>query len=418
MLKSVLIVCFMTLVYSTYGCDRDRGKTEDMKGERIVPVEVIKVKTGRMTSYISATGNIYSLQEANVGPRISGRIEKILADEGDYVQKGQILIRLEQKQLNIAKQQADAALATARASLKRLLAGTREEEIRLAEAGLNKAEANLRNAEREFKRFKKLLAEHTIEKKAYDASETNYKIATAQYGEAREKLEMAREGPTKEDIGVARAKVKQADVGVEMANQRLEDSITLAPFAGFIISKLKNEGEYVTATPATTVLKIVDISWVKVEAGIPENEMGRVKKENQAEVRVDSYPERLFRGEVSVVNPSVDPRSRTFKIKVEIPNRERLLKDGMFARVKIAVEEHEGVHIIPEDAIIEANNYRFVFVLNENTAHRRKITTGIVEGGQIEVTSGLKQGEVVVIAGQYDLKDGSPVNIIKKGDES
>ena len=418
MLKNILIVWLMTLICSTSGCDRDRSKAEDVKGERIVPVEVIKVKTGGIISYISATGNIYSLQEANVGPRISGRIERIFADEGDYVQKGQILIKLEQTQLNIAKQQADAALATAGASLKRLLAGTREEEIRRAEAGSDKAEANLQNAEREFKRFKKLLEEHTIEKKAYDASETNHKIALAQFSEAREQLKMAREGPTKEDIGVARAKVKQADVGVKMANQRLKDSITLAPFTGFIIRKLKNEGEYVTATPATTVLKIVDISRVKVEARFPENEMGRVKKGNEAEVTVDSYPERLFRGKVSVVNPSVDPRSRTFKIKVEIPNRDSLLKDGMFARVKIAVEEHEGVNIIHRDVIIEADNYRFVFVVNGKTAHKKKITTGIVEGDQIEVTGGLNQGEDVVIAGQYDLKDGSPVNIIRKGNGS
>jgi len=415
MLKRIMLFSFIAICLVFTGCNRDKKEVESIKGERVVPVEVVKVEAGDISSFISATGTVCPLQEANIGPRISGRIESISADEGDHITGGQILIKLDRKKLTIAKQQAVAALGTARASLQKLLAGTREEEIRRAEAGFAMAEANLRNAELEFERYKKLYEKHTVAKKAYDAVDTQYKVALAGFNEAKERLKMARKGPTKEDIDVAKAQVRQAEVSVRMANHKLEDSVTKAPFSGFVVKKLKNEGEYVTSTPATVVLKLVDINRVRVEVGVPEKEMGKVKKGNGAEVTVDAYPDMSFPGEVTVINPSVEPGSRTFKTKIEILNKGGLLKDGMFARVKIIVEEHEGVNIIPRDAIIEADGHNFVFVVNERVSYKRKITTGISQGDRIEVTNGLNPGENIVTAGQYDLKDGSRVRIVKGG---
>jgi len=400
------------------GCSRDKEKAEVEKEKRVVPVEVIKVQEGDIKFFVSATGNICPLQEANVGPRISGRIESIFADEGDHINRGEPLIKLEQTKLIIAKQQAEAALGTAGAALQKLLAGTREEEIRRVEAGFAIAQANLKNAELEFERYETLYEKHTVPKKAYDVADTHYKVAQARFDVAREKLKMARKGPTEEDIEVAKAQVRQAEVSVQMANRKLEDSVTLAPFSGFIVKKAKNEGEYVTSTPAMVVLKMVDINKVKVEVGVPEKDMGKIEKGDNAEVTVDAYPDSSFLGEVTVVNPSVDPGSRTFKIKAEIPNESGSLKGGMFARVKIVVEERHRVNIIPQDAIIEGDGENFVFIVNNQTASKRRITTGINQGDKIEVITGLNPGERVVTAGQFDLKDGSPVNIVKEGNGS
>ncbi|MDY7034045.1 MAG: efflux RND transporter periplasmic adaptor subunit [Thermodesulfobacteriota bacterium] len=412
--KVGLFFMIISFLFSV-SCNRDKSQhvLEKEKSTRIVPVEAMNVKKGDIVSYLSVTGTIYPFQEANIGPRISGRIKRLFADEGDYIDENQKLIMLEQKSLIIAHQQAEAALETARASLERLLAGTREEEVKRAEAAFAMAEANLNNARLEFNRYKKLYEKHTVAKKAYDTASTQYKVALAGLEKAREGLRMARKGPTKEDIQVAQSQVKQAEVNVKMAKQTLEDSVTKAPFSGFIVRKFKNEGECVTATPATSVLKIADISKVKVEVKIPENEIGRIRKDNRAEVRVDAFPEKSFIGKVVMVNPSVDPVSRTFKTKIEISNKEGLLKGGMFARVHIAVDVHRGVIIISRDAIIEAGDYKFAFVINSGVAHKKRIVTGLNQDDNIEVKSGLNEGEVVVIAGQYDLKDGTSVKIVK-----
>ena len=413
-MKKIALVCFISAILVIAACNRDQNTQKiSREDRRIVPVEVVKVKKGDIISYLSATGTVFPVQEAHVGPRISGRIEKLFADEGDYVEKGQTLIMLEQKSLEIANQQADAALEIAQASLQKLLAGTRDEEIKRAEAVFAKAEANLRNSELEFSRLKKLYEKHTVAKNAYDAAYTQYKVASAAYDEAKEILRMARQGPTSEDIEIARAQVKQAQVNVRMTKQRLEDTLTKAPFAGFVVKKLKNEGECVTATPVTSILKIEDISKIKVEVKMPENEMGKIQKGDPAEVSVDAFPDRTFTGSVVVVNPAVDPASRTFKAKVEIPNNQGLLKSGMFARVLIAVEHHKGIHIVSRDALMETNDNWFVFVINDETAHKKRITTGISQNDLIEVKEGLNEGDIVVIAGQYDLKEGSRVKIVK-----
>ena len=420
---AVLGVASLVFLSTSIGCNKGKTKAENKgEGQTAVPVEVITVERRDVISYVAATGTISPKQESNVGPRISGRIEKVYADEGDEVKGGEVLIKLEQEELKIAKNQAEAALKVAQANLNKVLAGTREEEIQQAEAGLAQAKANLEDAEVNFLRLKKLFETHTVAKKTFDNAETVYKVAQAQYEAAMERLKMAKKGPTKEDIEIARAQVRQAEVVLQMAKQKLRDSITVAPFSGVIVGKLKNEGEYVTSTPATEVLRLVDISRVKVEGSIPEYEMASVSVGQEAEVKVDAYPDRVFKGEIVIVNPWIDPGSRTFKVKIEIPNGDYCLKGGMFARVSIIKGKRKAL-VIPREAVMRQEGvwlYHVIVAGDTNRAERRVIKPIFTPFGYVEIEEGLKEGEKVVVKGQAALEGGEPLEIVKeeKGHEA
>lgn len=413
----------LILIAATVGCNRGKTEAENKnEKQRIIPVEVVKVKKRDVISYVAATGTICPKLESKVGPRISGRIEKIYADEGDEVKEGDVLIKLEQQELIIAKDQAEATLRLAQANLDKVLAGTREEEIQQAEAGLAQAKANLEDAEVNFSRLKKLFETHTVAKKTFDNAETLYKVAQAQYEAAMERLKMAKKGPTKEDIEIARAQVRQAEVVLQMAKQKLKDSITVTPFSGVVVGKFKNEGEYVTSTPATEVLHLVDISSVKVEVSIPEYEMASVSVGQEAEVKVDAYPDKVFKGEIVTVNPWIDPGTRTFKVKIEIPNGDYSLKGGMFARVNIIKGKREAL-VIPREAVMRQEGvwlYHVIVAGDTNRAERRVIKPVFTPFGYVEVEEGLKEGEKVVVKGQAALEGGEPLEIVKeeKGHET
>jgi len=420
---AVLVVASLVFLSTAIGCNKGKTETENKgEGQTAVPVEVVKVEKRDVISYVAATGTICPKLESKVGPRISGRIEKIYADEGDEVKEGEVLIKLEQEELIIAKDQAEATLRFAQANLNKVLAGTREEEIQQAEAGLAQAKANLEDAEVNFLRLKKLFETHTVAKKTFDNAETLYKVAQAQYEAAMERLKMAKKGPTKEDIEIARAQVRQAEVGLQMEKQKIKDSITGAPFSGVVVGKFKNEGEYVTSTPATLVLHLVDMSSVKVEVSIPEYEMASISMGQEVEVKVDAYPDRVFKGEIVTVNPWIDPGSRTFKVKIEIPNRDFSLKGGMFARVTIIKGKREAL-VIPREAVMRQEGvwlYHVIVVGDTNRAERRVIKPVFTPFGYVEVEEGLKEGEKVVVKGQAALEGGEPLEIVKeeKGHET
>ena len=420
---AVLGVASLVFLSTSIGCNKGKTEAENKgEGQTAVPVEVITVERRDVISYVAATGSISPKQESNVGPRISGRIEKVYADEGDEVKEGEVLIKLEQEELKIAKNQAEAALKVAQANLNKVLAGTREEEIQQAEAGLAQAKANVEDAEVNFLRLKILFETHTVAKKTFDNAETVYKVAQAQYEAAMERLKMAKKGPTKEDIEIARAQVRQAEVVLQMAKQKLKDSITVAPFSGVVVGKFKNEGEYVTSTPATEVLHLVDISSVKVEVSIPEYEMASVSVGQEAEVKVDAYPDRVFKGEIVIVNPWIDPGSRTFKVKIEIPNGDYSLKGGMFARVSIIKGKRKAL-VIPREAVMRQEGvwlYHVIVAGDTKRAERRVIKPIFTPFGYVEVEEGLKEGEKVVVKGQAALEGGEPLEIVKeeKGHET
>lgn len=416
-MKKIYLLFLVILLISA--CSPSSSKeAKSKKEEEIIPVEVAMVRKVFFPLEVVSVGTVLPWREVIITPKIAGKIEKILVKEGDFVKEGDLLVKLEQTDFILGLKQAEAALATAQANLANLLAGTRPEKIEQAKAALHQAEANLANAEKEYERIKRLAAIEAVAPRQLDAVTAQYESALAQVKQAKEQLAMLQRGPTKEEIEVAKAQVKQAEATVAIAQNYLRDSLIKAPFSGFITARFVDEGVQVYTTPKTDIMKLTDVSRVKIEAPIPERYYERLKIGTKAQIKIDALPCEIFSGRVSRIIPEVNQISRNFKVEIDLPNPKFRLKSGMFANIVLAVGEKETL-AVSRDVLItdQVTGVSYAFVIEGNQAIQRKLTLGERSGVLIEVLAGLKEGEKLVIKGQTRLKPGSKVSIVAERKE-
>ena len=166
-------------------------------------------------------------------------------------------------------------------------------------------------------------------------------------------------------------------------------------------------------TPQTPIALIVDIDKVKVKVDVTERDLPKIKIGQEARIKIDAYPDRVFTGKVEKISPVVDLASRTAPIEILIPNRKYLLKPGMFARTTIITKEKKNTLIIPRDALMKEGNLHFVFVVEDNQALKKVVTTGANQDDLVEIKGNLISGEAVIVMGKTRVRDGTLVRIIK-----
>ncbi|OGP59630.1 MAG: hypothetical protein A2162_02440 [Deltaproteobacteria bacterium RBG_13_52_11b] len=293
--------------------------------------------------FIRVSGNIEAT-EVDVGFKISGRIVNRPFEEGDWVEKGRVLARLDDEDLRNRLEVARATLVSARARLDKLLAGSRPEEIRAAEAAVQQAQFDLENKQITYERMKLLYEKQVVPKETYDNADTTFKVAKAALQRARESYQLVKEGPRKEDIDDARAQVEQARASLKLAETQLGYTVLYSPLSGVILVKSGEIGEVVN--PGTPILTVADIQNVWLKAYIPETDLGKVKWGQEVIVTTDLHPKKEYKGRISFISSQAEftPKNiqtekervtLVYRIKVDLQNPDRELKPGMPADGKI-----------------------------------------------------------------------------------
>ncbi|GAU08502.1 efflux RND transporter periplasmic adaptor subunit [Desulfoplanes formicivorans] len=302
-------------------------------------------------------GNV-EVTESSLGFRIPGRLIARFKDEGDLVSQGELLAELDDGDEKTALARALAEKTRAQAALDDLLQGNRKQQIREAEqavakarAGLNRATADLDLARMDFKRFQTLYNDAVISKQEFDRARTAFVTAQKRVDEyrasvrsARAHLDLVREGFRSGDIDKARAVLAAAEQEVKQARLRLSYTRLYAPFAGTVLTKVAEPGEYLGA--GSVVLTMADLSRVFVRAFVPEPQLVRVKQGDSVKVSVDGLGDTRFTGQVGFIADEAEFTPKTvqtpeeriklvYRIKVYVDNPQGLLKAGMPARVHI-----------------------------------------------------------------------------------
>jgi len=286
---------------------------------------------------IRVSGNI-EITEAEVSFKIPGRVEERLVSEGETVTIGQVVARLDSRELGQEKAQRQAQVSSARAALAELQAGSRAEEIAQAQALLERAQAEQERAQVESERQKKLYQREVISTREYDLARTTQDGAEAKVREAREYLTLVKKGPRQEKIDQARASLKAAEQVLAQAQTRLEYTVAVSPLSGIVLSKNIEPGEVVS--PGTPVVTVGEVSQVFLRAYINETDLGRVKVGQKVKVTTDTFPGKSYEGRISFLAPQAEftPKNiqtqkervkLVYRIKVEIPNPQMELKPGM-----------------------------------------------------------------------------------------
>ena len=295
---------------------------------------------------LKLSGNIEVIQvEASF--RVAGKVLERPVDEGQMVQAGQLLARLDARDLEqqVAMRQADAA--TAKAALEAMLAGSRKEEIAASKAALEQAQADLRRLEPDEVRLRDLQQKGILSVRDYEASRASLEAARGKVQQADQQYLLVRKGPRKEDIDQARARYDQAQQALALAQTQLGYATLTAPSAGVILSKNVEPMEYVS--PGTAVVTMADLSQVWLRAYVEETDLGRVKVGQKAFVTSDSFPGKRYEGRVAFIASEAEftpkavqtRKERTklvYRIKIDIPNPAMELKPGMPVDAEIALD--------------------------------------------------------------------------------
>lgn len=338
-------------------------------------VELAPVTRREVVDYITVVGNLIGEATVDVVPRVAGRIDSIPVKLGDRVARGQAVAKIEDREIREQINQAQATLEVNKAN-----ANQRENEVEVQKIALDRAKTTLERG--------------LTSRQMFEDAEARYNNAVSQ-------------------LNVAKAQQSQTQFRIDELRITLSNTNVVAPVDGFISRRVLDPGAFAGAN--TVILTVVDIGTVRLVANLVEKGFKKVVRGVEAKVAVDTFPGEDFTGQVSRVAPVFDPATRTAQMEIEVPNPGFRLKPGMYARVRLTVERRPNALTVPRNAIVDLDGKRGVFVVNEGIAKFIEVQTGLSDGEQMEILSGIDEGQRVITIGALALRDGDRVNTPASG---
>ncbi len=363
-----------------------------------VPVQVRAPAVVERLETVTASGWVEGSETADVAFLVGGKVARVLVEEGQHVTKGQLLAELEPTDYRNAFNAAAAQKDAAQAAAEKAEAGVRKQE-------LEQARIEYERWADEYRRMKFLVERNSL-------PPNDFQKVEASYNAARERYEMAQEGTRKEDRATALAQARAAKAQTSEEQKRLDDTRLVAPISGNISMRKADPGQ--TVAPGMPVFSIVDLNPAKIRVGVPEAEIAKVKLGAKTEVVIPSLGGRQFAGRVGIIGVAAEPNSRTYTVKIIVPNPGPVLLAGMVAEARIFGRATARALTIPGEAIVhdpQGAPVVFLYFPDTKRVYARKVEVGPPVGAEVEVSSGLQGGEQIVVAGQQKLREGMLVEI-------
>ncbi|MGD0902333.1 MAG: efflux RND transporter periplasmic adaptor subunit [Terracidiphilus sp.] len=373
-----------------------------MAADQPVPVRVRAPNRVQQPVSVAVSGTVEANVTAQGAFQIAGRVAKVLVEEGQVVSKGQVLAELDATDYLNAYDAAEGQADAARAVDAKAQEGPRSQE-------LEQARIDYEQWQDQYNRMK-FLYDH----KSLPAND--FKKIEAGYQAAQQRYDMARQGTRVEDKEAATGQYRAAAAQADEARKRLGDTRLRAPISGFIGMRRIDVGDTVGA--GIPVIAVLDLDPVKVRVAIPEDEIGKVHEGARATVTIPSLDQKQFEGKVETVGVAADPASRTYAVKIAIPNPERLLRAGMVNEARIFSPTMVNAMTVPGEAIVrdpQGVTQVYVYSLERQRVYARRVDVGGPIGSEVEILSGLTGDEQVVVAGQQNVREGSPARIVGGG---
>jgi RND family efflux transporter MFP subunit len=357
-------------------------------GGRAVSVETASVTTAypsQAFTVLNATGYVVAQRKASVASKATGRLEWLGVMEGSRVKQGEVIARLESRDVGATREQASAS-------------------VKVATANFEQAQAEARDAEQNLQRTRDLASKKFISESALD-------IAVARVDKARAAARSAEAA-----IAVAQANLKAAEVAIDQ-------TLIRAPFDGVVLTKNANVGDNITPFSNAldtkgAVVTMADMDSLEVEADVAESALGKIRVGQPTEIQLDAVPDQRFPGVVNRVVPTVDRAKATVLVKVKFLERDARVLPDMSAKVaflerEVAAADRKSVTALARQAVVQRDGADVVFVLKDGKAVQTRVTAGRTIGDLVEV-SGVPVGEKVVLAPSSALDDGARVKVEQK----
>ncbi len=359
-----------------------KGGTDDT-----VPVELATASEGPISSFLTSTANLRALRDVVITSQADGQVTRVLAEEGDYVEQGQALTLLDDRELKIRLELAVQKAEQAKLQLEK--AGIRQE----------KAKVQILNTSAELKRKELAFADQLVSEE--EVAQLRYRVAELEHDArvaASEQVEF------KHRVEELQGEIEQ--VKLEISRTRIS-----APFAGHITERVVQLGQLVRNQDR--LFRLGAFSPLYADVHLAEAAAQWVRPGQKAAILLGTDGAKSLEGEVERLSPVVDQATGTVKVTVKLNPSDRSFRPGAFVRVDIKTDTRQQAVLIPKRAVLQEDGASFVFVSDGETAHRKKVTLGYQNEGDVEVREGISAGEKVVVAGQGNLKEGSKVREIR-----
>lgn len=347
MTKNFGLLILIMLALALTGCGGEDKKDKKAKKEEEkapIPVEVVATSRGDIQQTYRSITTLEAENEAQVVARSTGILEKLLVEEGDLVEKGQLLAQLDIEQLTLELQQNAATL---------------------------------QRLDNELKRQEQLYRKKLGSTDARDRARFEYQSQQAQH---------------------------------KLSKLRLDYASIRAPISGIVIERAVKAGNLIR--DHELLFTIVDLDSLVAVLYLPEQQLAKVAKKQKVLMSIDALAGKLVIGEVDRIRPAIDTSTGTFRVMVTIPNEDKLLKSGMFGKVEVVFDIHQGTLILPRQAVVTEDNRSHVFVVENEQALQRKVELGYEHNGRVEILSGLAEDDLVVTTGQQIIKHEAKVEVI------
>ena len=361
-----------------------------------IDVSAIKATEQPLVRHLQVSGTLTADEQAQVAAEIAGRVVATPVERGSRIASGAMLVRVAAIE---AEAQADEAQANAAQIEARLALGTGEFTVdRVPEVAAARATADL--AQSDFERAQMLMERQLVSRAEFDQKRTQAEAARRQYDVARNSAQQQYQA-----LLGARARVA-------LARKALADTVVRAPFDGVVAERLVSVGDYVVkGTKVATVMRTTPL---RIELTVPQSDVAAVAVGREVEFTVDAYPDRSFTGRVRFVSPAVRADSRSLVVEAVVANENGELKPGLFATARIEKPERTPAVLLPRTAVGTVADVFRIYVIDGGRASVRLVTLGQTVGDQVEITSGIKPGELVAISSIERLSDGSAVTATQK----
>ena len=382
------------------GCSKSQTAQARGRDETARAVRTEQVQQEAVRRAVEVVGTLAAEDEVTISSEAEGRVGRVLADLGDRVQAGQVLVELdrEKQQYNLDQQKA----ALARALAKYGAQDTGHLPPIEQTPDVQKAQAELGQAKQAYQRADELNKRQLVPKQTLDDADATLRSKQASYESS---LQNAKN---------LRADIDASNASMKLADRQLRDTSIRAPFDGYVQKRLVSLGEFVKNQ--TPVMSVVRVDPLKVTAEIPERMAPWIKNGQPVTLLVDAYQDRTFTGKVSRTSPAVNPATRAFPFEALVPNAGALLKPGTFARVHIDSDKVDEVLTLSYAAIQYRYGVNRVFVVSGDRLAARELKVGERLGDRIEILGGVKAGESVAASDIDKLVDGTRVSVNKRAE--
>ncbi len=402
--RSLLITAAAALLLVA-ACKSGPDPRQGRGGGQGVPVKTTSVLRMSVQRQIDLAGTLLSPDQARVSAEAAGVVRKVYVEIGREVGVGTPLVQIEPRELALALERAEAALRQTRAQL-----GIHGGDLNVDEAlppdetvaSVRTATATRDDAKAAYERAKALNARGITSSETLLTAETRFKVTDSALQSALD------------SVRATKALLQDRRAAYQLAAKKLGDTVVKAPIAGVVSERPVQVGEYISER--TVVATIVQMNPLKLRTGVQERHAGIVKAGQPVEFRVESFGDRLFKGSVAYISPSLDQTMRTFTVEALVDNAERLLKPGFFAKGVILTHRDERVLAVPDAAVSVLAGVSSVYVIKDNTITQQSVTLGVRQGDIWEVSNGLEGNELLAASRLNELASGVTVTVLKEGE--